>query len=247
MNQFLFSLATGFLLLPAGARCQDATTAPEKETPKVTKVGEHLFRLGEITFDAKSREIRLPAVVNMREGGPIEYLLVHETGKTHESVLITRARPFQLQVVLKLLRYQSGEGDLFDGFLPEEEQRQRAKSEANSAAKRGDAVEIQLEWKRPDAREPNHSPASTWILDAETRKGMTDEPWILTGSMMSENHFMAEVEGSIVGIYLDPYAMFNMTRPGAMRDERWGANPGAISEIGQPVTVILRPVPPKSP
>ena len=49
--------------------------------------------LGEIEFDAKSREIRLAAAMNMPEGGPIEYLLVHESGKVHESMLVTKARP----------------------------------------------------------------------------------------------------------------------------------------------------------
>ncbi len=47
----------------------------------VKKIGENLYRLGEIEFDAKSREIRFPVTVNQREGGPIEYLLVRETAR----------------------------------------------------------------------------------------------------------------------------------------------------------------------
>lgn len=233
------AVGAGLALGCLSAAAQEA--AGEKKAPKpqaqVTKIGEHRYRLGEITFDAKSREIRLPVLMNMREGGPIEYLLVHENGAVHEALLTTKVRGLNLQVVLKLLRYEAGEGDLFDAFLPEEERRQ--KIESAKETERGDALDLVVSWERGD--EHHEHPVADWILDAETSGSMTDEPWILTGSHFYNGHFLADTEGSLVGIYLDQSALFNMSRKGAVNDERWGANAERTPEIGQKITLILRP------
>ena len=223
------------------AASEEATTEAAGEAPKpearVTKIGEHQYRLGEITFDAKTREVRLPTVMNMREGGPIEYLLVHENGAVHEALLTTKVRGLNLQVVLKLLRYQVGEGDLFDAFLPEEERRQKIENAENT--ERGDAMDLVVSWDK-DGEHQEH-PAADWILDAETEKAMTDEPWILTGSHFYNGHFLADTEGSLIGIYLDQSALLNMSRKSAVNDERWGANAAITPEIGQEITLILKP------
>lgn len=205
--------------------------------PSVVKIGETTYRLGGILFDAKTREVRLPAVMNLREGGPTEYLLVHESGKVHEGILTTKVRPLELQIVLKLLRYRGGEGDLFDSFLPAEEQRR--KIEAGAKSERGDALSLTVVWEK-DGKTHEH-PAADWVLDAETGKAMTDGPWILTGSHVDGGAFLAEVEGSLIAIYLDQVALLNMGRKGAESDERWGANAAATPEVGQPVTLVLKP------
>lgn len=215
----------------------EPATAAAPKKPAVTKIGETEYRLGEIVFDAKSREIRLPAVMNLREGGPTEYLLVHESGKVHEGILTTKVKPLDLQIVMKLLRYRSGEGTLFDTFLPAEEQRR--KIEDGNKSERGDAVAIRVRWEK-DCQTHEH-PAADWVLDAESGKPMADEPWILTGSHLSNGTFLADIEGSIIAIYLDQIALLNMERKGAENDERWGANAAKTPEVGQKVTVLLQP------
>ncbi|MCB1233446.1 MAG: hypothetical protein KDM91_00055 [Verrucomicrobiae bacterium] len=234
---FLAPTAFGHrLYIATGPKAAAAAKPPEG--PRVEKTGEHRYRLGEIDFDAETREIRIPAVVNLREGGPIEYLLVNENGKVHESLLTTKARPLHLQIVLKLLRYRSGEGALFDTFLPEEEQRE--KIEAGEKAPLGDAVAVTVRWEK--AGETRDGPLAPWIFDAGTGAAMTDEPWIVTGSHVSGGTYLAESEGSFIGIYLDQIAILNMSRPGAENDERWGANPAETPEVGQKVAIILKPV-----
>ena len=215
----------------------DSAADPGEPKAKVTKIGEHTYRLGEIEFDAKSREVRIPTVMNMREGGPLEYLLVHENGAVHESLLTTTVRGLHLQIVLKLLRYQTGEGDLFDSFLPEEERRQ--KLEGVERTERGDALSLIAKWEKDGKTHEN--PVTQWVLDAETGEAMTEKPWILTGSHVYYGHFLADTEGSLVGIYLDQSALFNMDREGAANDERWGANAELTPEVGQKITLVLRP------
>mgnify|MGYP003550004817 CR=1 FL=1 len=99
------------LILFLGVFLAAEVVAVDEPQPIVKKVGETTYRVGLIEFDAKTREISVPVVVNQREGGPIEYVLVSEVGKTHEAILTTKARPMDLQIALKLLKYKAGEAD----------------------------------------------------------------------------------------------------------------------------------------
>ena len=65
--------------------------------------------------------------------GPIEYLVVTGKGKTHESLLVTSAEPFHLQVAMLLLNCKGSDGKL----IPEDE----------GKAIPGEPVEIELLWK----------------------------------------------------------------------------------------------------
>ena len=69
---------------------------------------------------------------------------------------------------------------------------------------------------------------------------MDGAPWIFTGSKMENEIYMAESEGSVVAIYLDYLAIFNMTIDGADTDERWGANSNLIPEIGTQGEFVIR-------
>ncbi|NNE90495.1 MAG: hypothetical protein HKN23_02510 [Verrucomicrobiales bacterium] len=210
-----------------------------KEKPRITKIGDSRFKLGEIEFDAKTKEIFIPTVVNKREGGPIEYLLVHENGKIHESILVTDVSPLHLQIVLKLLKYKGGYGNVFDPLLPAAEQ-------VGTDLNNGQQLDVVAKWTPKSESGDGESPEPvtmnlcTWIIDGADAKPMPVEPWTYTGSEVRRGNYMAEVEGSLIATYLDPVAIFNMTRKGADRDDRWGANGEAIPEIGQRVTVILK-------
>ncbi len=203
--------------------------------PAVKKVGEHQYRIGDIAFDARSREIRFPAVVNMREGGPIEYVLVREMGKVHESIFVTSISPLELQIALKLLKYQAGFGDVFNKLLAPEVLAQ----EGGTAAERGDGVEAYF--LTEGAAEGSEVAISEFIVDGGSAEAMTAGPWIYTGSQVEEGHFMAESEGSFFAVYLDHLALFNCNREGADDDDRWGARTSVIPEIGAKGLFLIRP------
>ncbi len=205
------------------------------KVPQVQRLGENRYRLGEIEFNSKTREIRVPAEVNLQQG-LVEYYLVHETGKIHESVFCTKVRPLELQMVLKLCRYQEGEGDLFDVFYPDEERKEREKQERA----RGEAIAIEVQWEK-DGQTVTH-PGASCVRNLARSAPMTDGPWIYTGSVVDQGDFIAEIEGSIVAVYLDIYAMLNSPREGAEDDERWVSNAEILPDIGTPVVVLMKPV-----
>ncbi len=220
------------LMLPSAATLFAEEEPASPERPLVTQVGDHAYRIGEIRFDSKTREVRIPVVVNMREGGPMEYLLVHESGKVHESVFVTRVSALHLQIALKLLKYESGHGDVFNRMLPPH----LIEEEGGKRADRGESVNLAFIADSTDTEVP----AGELILDGDSMEPLSDPGWIHTGSEIREGNFMAEVEGGFVAIYLDPNAMFNMTRDGADIDERWGANDKKIPKIGTKGELVIR-------
>jgi hypothetical protein len=235
---FLFVFLAG--ALPAFSQERErkapAPDAAREEVPapqvSVQKVGETLYRLGEIEFDAKTREIRFPATVNMNEGGPLEYILVNEKGKVHESILTTSVSPLNLQVALKLLRYKAGYGDVFDRLLSPEV----LEKEGGSEEDRGDGMIFTFRAAGAEKAVPVYE----FVIDGESAEAMTPGGWVYTGSVVEQGLFMAEAEGSIIAIYLDHLALFNMTRDGADIDERWGARTSAIPPIGTKGTVTIQ-------
>ncbi|HQW28948.1 MAG: hypothetical protein KA152_12205 [Verrucomicrobiales bacterium] len=208
--------------------------AAEELKPEVSvkKIGETLYRIGEIEFDAKSREIRVPVTVNMREGGPIEYLLVNEKGKVHESIFTTAVSPTNLQIAMKLLRFKAGRGDVFNRLLAPE----FLEKEGGIEADRGDSVSFFFEVTGGGKAVP----AYEFVIDGESAEAMKPGGWIYTGSVVEGGNFMAETEGSIIAIYLDEFALFNMTRAGADLDDRWGTRSSVIPEIGTKGILIIQ-------
>lgn len=228
-SQILFPLL--FVLVgTTPGRSQDKTANSAQDT-SVKKIGENLYRIGEIEFDARTREVSLPVAINMREGGPIEYLLVHENGKVHESIFVTSASPLHLQIAMKLLRFKTGHGDVFNRLLAPE----NVGKEGGTAEERGDSIRFLFKQNDEDP-----VPIYEFVIDGQSADPMTAGDWIYTGSAMQEGTFMAEAEGSIIAIYLDHLAMFNMTREGADDDDRWGTRTSLIPEIGTKGNLIIQ-------
>src|SRR6185503_8141895 len=73
-----------------------------------------LFEIGKLRLDQAKGTISFPAAVNLREG-PIEYLLVAEYGKIHESLLRTEVDPYSIQLALLLRGAQPGETNAVGG------------------------------------------------------------------------------------------------------------------------------------
>ena len=80
----------------------------------------------------------------MKEGA-LEYAIVHQNGKIHEAILITKARPFHVNIALKILGYQESK-ELFP-ILGEDFRPTGKFPEVPEKIKNSARVEIQLQWK----------------------------------------------------------------------------------------------------
>lgn len=210
----------------------EAPAAAPAGEPLVEQAGENRYRIGLVELHAVTREIRFPAVVNLEEG-PLEYILVKDAGKVHESLLRTDVSPAHLQVGLKLLRYRAGWGRLFDHLWPP--------GEAPLREAAGEEVEILVSWAgMPEI------PLRKAILDRGTGKPMDETPWVFTGSDVIDGQFQAEVEGSIVAIYRDGLAMINTPHPQSLDDENWCPVAKVLPARETKVEVVIRPWKPQS-
>jgi hypothetical protein len=216
----------------ATAREPDATLEPPAK-PEVKPLSGSRYAFGAIEFDKATREVTFPAKVNMTKG-MLEYLIVHEEGKLHESLLSTTARPFNLNVVLLLLDYQP----MPEWFGPP------GQPKSLEGVKAGAAIDFFVRFE--DARGRAQTVRlESWVIDVRTRKRAANAPWVFNGSGFDEeNSFSAEVDGSIATLYLDQRSLLNNPRPGNTDDERW--EPAReVPPKGTPVTVILKPaIPP---
>jgi hypothetical protein len=233
MKSVRWLAAAIFLPLLPGARAQDA---PAKADAPETAEGP--FTIGKITVDKKAASIRFPAAVNMTEGA-VEYLLVTDKGKTHESLLSTAVSPFQLHVAMLLLGVQATKE--IDALPPD----QLTASSLKAAPElKGDKVEILIAWKADEARQEVR--AEEWINSRLAKGPMTTGPWIYTGSAIYQKRFLAQEEGSIVALVKDPAALVNNPRPGHDDDSVWSVRKEKIPANGTPVEVTFRLLPKES-
>lgn len=217
---------------PAPAPAPDPAAASQA----VKQTGPDEFEVGGIRFNAATREIRVPSVVNYKQL-PIEYMLVHETGKTHESVLRTTINPSDLQVAILLCHFEAGTEGLAHPDAPKDLTPIKPLTLKTPGANR---MKIEVEWKA--GSEIKRAPLSAWMLDVNTRKPPPDlATWIFSGSYVDKDGFAAQVQGSMIAVYLDRNAMINSPAKGNWDDALWISNPAAIPDEGTPVTVIISP------
>ena len=195
----------------------------------VVNLGGTRFSVGAVTFDRKTREITIPAAVNMREGA-VEYVLVGRNGKLHEAVFTTDAEARDIHVAALLL-----------GVKPEPDL-----GPENSAAtvRRQGAVVIRVEWDRNGPPERIFLNETVNLSDPSTGKVSATLPsgaWLYNGSRIEpDGVFAATRHASIISIIRDDDALVN--NPGASRDndEIHTPNAAKLPKQGHPVRIILQ-------
>lgn len=192
--------------------------------PPVIMVAPGLFRLGEVTIDKNRREVSFPARVNMVEG-LLEYLVVSNRGKLHESLLATDVDPIRLQVALLLLGLEGGMIDL--------------SSRTHPFPLRGDPVHIKLSWSSTDGKQYRECPIETWVENRNVNAVMEPIEWIFSGSVVENGAFLGQVDGSIIAVYSDPLALINNPLPDGRNDDIWFVNREQVPPLGTPVAVRI--------
>jgi len=213
---------------------QAAPPAPAPVTavpaePKIVDLGGGRLSIGAVTFDRKTREITIPAEVNMREGA-VEYVLVGRNGKVHEAVFTTDADAGDIHVAALLL-----------GMKPQSDL-----GPQNSAAvmRREGAVAIRVEWDRNGPPERIFLNETVNMSDPTTKAVSGTLPsgaWLYNGSRIEpDGVFAATRHASIISIIRDEDSLVN--NPGASRDndEIHTPNAAKLPKKGHPVRIILQ-------
>ena len=218
-----------------------ASELMESAKSRIKKTGDTDYSLGDITFSSATREVRVPTEVNMSEG-VLEYVLVHETGKTHESLLRTKVSPTELNVALLLCHYEPHIKEAAQ-YLADPKPETKAKMALPMEHEGANRVRLSVEWKDKDGK-PQSAPVSDWIRDLKFKKPLQLDHWTYTGSFVSQTGYAAQDDGSHIAIYFDLVALMNLPDAGNGDDDRWLVEKKAVPPIGTPVTLVFSPVNP---
>jgi hypothetical protein len=102
----------------------------------------------------------------------------------------------------------------------------------------GDPVRVEVRWT--SATGAHKRPGEDFVLNRTTQGPLSQGDWTFTGSVLFQGTFLAEQEGSIVALFLDPVALINNPRPGREDDENWLPYAKVLPPEETKVEVIFR-------
>ncbi len=229
--------ALAFQLLAAGpVAAQEEAKKPAPALPDLQEVSPGVYQIGKLRVDKNTNSVTIPAVLNMEDGN-LEYLLVSRKGSTHESLLVSEVEPSQFHFAMLLLGAK-GAGITTPGPQDAPPGQINAEYLKHAPRLKGDPVTITAKWTQKGVQKS--VPVEDWLLDINANKAPERGPWIYTGSMFSEEVFLAQSEGCFAALVTNPSALINNPRKGNDNDQLWVPRSKVIPPRDTPVELIFK-------
>lgn len=196
---------------------EDEAPKPQYEPaikPKVVQLPDGRLDLGGVIVDPEKKTATFPVRINEKSDLLIEYILVNENGKIHESLLKTSVQPFHLHTAMLLLGIKRA-GDPPKAPVPENINKEWLE---NAEPIPGPPVTLQLKIGEKTI------PVESLVWDESRQASMQPGQWVYHGSYFSGAAFMAEVDGSFGSLIIDPAALFSSTDEKRIDDQNWLIN-----------------------
>ena len=211
-------------LLGAGsAPAQDVPAAPPAEETVI-----HLGAVERVTIHLKEKRIEVPGEIVLQRGA-IELMACARGGKVHESVLVLRCRPSDLNAALLYLGCKSTAGPSFLGDPTKPE---------------GDRLVVEVEWEA-DGKAARHR-LEDLAYDLVSQAAMPRITWVYTGSKFVRDPasgtevYMADRERNLITTWHDPHALLDNPLPTGGDDTAYVANTDLLPARGTPVRLTIR-------
>jgi len=233
-----------FLLLTLAACAVSQEPAPSKPQPQaptqqatggqeaaLKAVEEMLakFRDQGIVVDTKARTVSIPAVMN-DPPDPVEYLLIHQRGKKHEAVFVTKVRPSVLNGALLLLGLKQGTNVAFKEKVPPPsmEEIEKGADPFEVTPPQGDALWMTVSWRTEDGKVREHA-IEELVADLSGQHPVRGASWVYLGGRMAAIYrneppvYVADFEGNLVSIpYMSPdNHLASMVHERCRDDQNW--------------------------
>jgi len=163
--------------------------------------------------------------------------------REHESVVVAEARPSHVPAGLLLLGLEPGR--------PGRWRRSREIARAYTVTPpEGDPVTASVLWRDPETGAEIEAPLRMWIVDEETGRPLSDQPWRFGGSLVMDwfgepDVYVADRTGSLLGLvtFGDEVLGWHEVLPDRVRYRRpdYAANTAAMPPTGTPVVLRIRP------
>jgi hypothetical protein len=238
------SLATGIVSARQSPPSATNFTLPNESATNapVRRISADVFEIGQVRLDQRKRSITLPAVLD-KDKGFMEYFLVTTYGKTHESILKTTAEPYHIHLAMLLLGANGPGNPEFPGSPTNGVPGPVINPSKDIIP--GNKVTISVRWTTREGA-VEHS-AEELIYKRDAQSVMQRGSWVYNGSLMVNNKFLAQIDGSIISLVTDPVALINNTGPGHDNDMIWEPNSTNLppSDLPVEVTISLQDLAPK--
>jgi hypothetical protein len=209
----------------------------------VRMVEPGIFEIGKVRLDQRRRTVTLPAVLDKAKG-LMEYFLVTTYGKTHESILKTEAQPYHIHLAMLLLGAAGPGSAEFPGSPTNGVPGPVIHPSKETIP--GNKVSIDVIWKTSEG-ETRHF-AQDLIYKNDSQAVMEQGHWVYNGSLIVNNKFLAQMDGSIISLVTDPVALINNVGPGHDNDLIWEPDTNNLPPPDVPVEVTITfPEPPGKP
>jgi len=215
-SRILILLFVPVYICSAQQNGQDSTKYP------IQKIGESLYQIGNVRLNSEARELIIPGKVNM-DSGLIELVACTAYGKVHESMLVLDVVPYHIQVALLLLGLEYGSNIAYQG---------------DPRTPAGDSVEVWVSWF--NGKDTVRHRAEDLVFDVLHKKLMPHSPWIFSGSRFVNNIFMADMEGSLITTYHDPFTILDNPQPEGGNDELYVVNREIVPPKKTKIKVIIK-------
>lgn len=228
------------LTLLAQSTNQDGV--PPKPAPLsqfVKEVGPDKIEFKGILMEKKKHRISFPATINQREG-LIEYALVGDSGKTHESLFATKMLPHDIHLALLLIGLKEDSIKNPNETPPPSSIDSKYLKETPKL--KGAPVLLSVTWTKDG--KSKEVPMEEWIFNLQTHHPMTKGPWTYNGSFIAEGVFLADQEQSIIAAVTDPSALVNNPRDGYDNDQIWQLRKELVPPLDTPVEITITLVEP---
>ena len=209
---------------------------PQKSA--MNKTGDVTYEMGGVEFNSATREIRVPCSVNMTDG-LIEYALVTEKGKTHESLLKTKVKPFDVQVAMLLCHYEPHAGELVK-ILSHPQPPEQSLADKPMEKPGANFVKLSVEWKDKDGK-VQKAPIDAWIHDHRANRTLDIPHWVFNGADVGDGVFSAEMEGSFISVHFDLASILGNPAKWTGTDDNWEIETKVVPPVDTPVTLVITP------
>lgn len=236
-------------------------TVPEKETSneaasplsQLKKINETTYQLGEVVIDKKNRtisfeaEAEITAAGDLQEVNSVEYVVVTNMGKIHESLFVTTARPIHLNIAFKLLGYKENKSLFreFAGNFPTD--KYQATSNEDKAKS---YFTTTVSWTDPKTKKTQSHNLNDLLTTEETKKTFTQDnvKWSYGGSFIHQGAFAAELNNDLIAILTDRAAVANYVGKDGEQGTIWLPVTDKMPAKGTKVTLTIThdfPIEPK--
>jgi len=199
----------------------------KEQLPEIKKLPDGRFSFDGVTLDKENRMIEFPMIANQNHG-LIEYAIVHQDGKIHESLFRTLIRPQVLHASLLLLKAKTA-GEFFDDNHDENKSMESFSKHC---------LQVKVRWEQNGSA--NEVDMREFYYNHNNRqKRPKNKIYLITGSRFIENTFMAEQSGSILGVYLDRDAIINSIETDSNNDDLWLADKSKMPPLESFVSCLL--------